>query len=126
MSADDYKQAGFKLSVQMSQTEIDRAENDIRFAYFGGVDESTELYSAALMNLVFLLLLQRNTSVTRSGAKQKTSPQSVSVSDAALIREQAKAAAMYYKAWRTDAVSEYTLGAVTDICGLYFRTYLFG
>lgn len=78
MTAEDYKNAGYRLSLQVSQTEISRAETDVISAYIKKVapealDTDTAV-KACIMQLAFILLLIRTAVATRSGGKVKESP----------------------------------------------------
>lgn len=77
MTAQEYNTAGYRVSTLIPQPEITRAENDIKAAYIAKLttDDTTTTAKAAIMQLVFILLCQRNTSATRSGGKLKLSPQ---------------------------------------------------
>lgn len=78
MTAEDYKNAGYRLSLQVSQAEITRAEADVTAAYIKKVAplaSTTDAdVKAAIMQLAFILLLQRTAVATRSGGKVKESP----------------------------------------------------
>lgn len=77
MTAQEYNTAGYRVSTLIPQPEITRAENDVKAAYIAKLttDDTTTTAKAAIMQLVFILLCQRNTSATRSGGKLKLSPQ---------------------------------------------------
>ncbi len=77
MTAQEYNTAGYRVSTLIPQPEITRAENDVKAAYIAKLttDDTTTTVKAAIMQLVFILLCQRNTSATRSGGKLKLSPQ---------------------------------------------------
>lgn len=77
MTAQEYNTAGYRVSTLIPQPEITRAENDVKAAYIAKLttDDTTTTAKAAIMQLVFVLLCQRNTSATRSGGKLKLSPQ---------------------------------------------------
>ena len=77
MTAQEYNTAGYRVSTLVPQPEITRAENDVKAAYIAKLttDDTTTTAKAAIMQLVFILLCQRNTSATRSGGKLKLSPQ---------------------------------------------------
>lgn len=77
MTAQDYTNAGYRVSTLIPQPEITRAENDVKAAYIAKLttDDTTTTAKAAIMQLVFILLCQRNTSATRAGGKLKLSPQ---------------------------------------------------
>ena len=86
MTAQDFIVNGYKVSLQISQGEIDRAVADVTAAYVDKVttDNTTTTAKAAIMQLAFILLCQRNTFATRAGGKLKLSPQ---LSDNAQARQ---------------------------------------
>lgn len=78
MTPQEYIQAGYRVSAQVSQTEIDRAEADVTAAYIAKVapdfvPQSADV-KAAVMQLAVILLLRRSAVATRSGGKTKLSP----------------------------------------------------
>lgn len=79
MTTEDYKAAGYRVSGQVSQQEIDRAERDVSEAYIAKVNPSASAtdadVKAAVMQLAVILLLNRHAVATRSGGKTKESPQ---------------------------------------------------
>lgn len=129
MTAQEYRQAGYKVSAQIDQSEIDRAEKDVLQAYVYPIlsdadPTGDEVVRDTVMSFAFLLLLQRSISATRSGAKEKTTPQSVSADLWHILSMQAATCQM-----KIDALKQKT-GAnlkaeVKDICGIYFRTQYF-
>lgn len=77
MNAEQYKNAGYRVSMQVSQDEIDRAERDAVRCYLDKVctyDSADASHKEAVMQLAFILLVQRSVVATRSGGKEKTSP----------------------------------------------------
>ena len=86
MTAQDFIANGYKVSLQISQGEIDRAVTDVTAAYVDKVTtyNTTAMAKAAIMQLAFILLCQRNTFATRAGGKMKLSPQ---LSDNAQARQ---------------------------------------
>lgn len=79
MTTDDYKAEGYRVSCQVSQQEIDRAEKEVTEAYIAKVapsfDSTDADVKAAVMQLAVILLLNRHAVATRSGGKTKESPQ---------------------------------------------------
>ena len=65
MTAQDFIANGYKVSLQIQQGEIDRAVTDVTAAYVAKVTTNitTDAAKAAIMQLVFILLCQRNTFV---------------------------------------------------------------
>lgn len=78
MTAAEYIAKGFRVSGQVLQAEIDRAEREVVKAYIAKVAPAYSLTDAdvkeAVMQLAVILLLQRHAVATRSGGKNKQSP----------------------------------------------------
>ena len=126
MTAQDFIAIGYKVSLQISQGEIDRAVADVTAAYVDKVTtyNTTATASAAIMQLAFILLCQRNTFATRAGGKLKLSPQ---------LSENAQARQTDYD--NADRLLRQLQSApvgiageidkmVDDICMIYMRNYL--
>lgn len=78
MTPEQYKDAGFRVSVQVAPKEIERAEADVTAAYIAKVaptfsNTDTDVI-ACVMQLAVILLLQRHAVATRSGGKTKNTP----------------------------------------------------
>jgi hypothetical protein len=126
MTAQDFIDNGFRVSTQIPQKEIDRAVNDVTAAYVAKVttDTTTDAAKAAIMQLAFILLCQRNTSATRAGGKLKLSPQ---LSDNAQARQ-----TDYDNADRLLRQLQSATGGIVgkvdkmvdDICMVYMRSFL--
>ena len=126
MTAQDFIANGYKVSLQIAQGEIDRAVADVTAAYVDKVttDNTTATAKAAIMQLAFILLCQRNTFATRAGGKLKLSPQ---LSDNAQARQ-----TDYDNADRLLRQLQASTGGIAgeidkmveDICMIYMRSYL--
>ena len=126
MTAQEFIANGYKVSLQIQQGEIDRAVADVTAAYVSKVttETTTDAAKAAIMQLAFILLCQRNTFVTRAGGKLKLSPQ---LSDNAQARQ-----TDYDNADRllrqlqaaTGGIAGEIDKMVDDICMIYMRNYL--
>ena len=126
MTAQDFIANGYKVSLQIQQGEIDRAVADVTAAYVDKVttDNTTATAKAAIMQLAFILLCQRNTFATRAGGKLKLSPQ---LSDNAQARQ-----TDYDNADRLLRQLQAAPGGIAgqidkmvdDICMVYMRSYL--
>lgn len=126
MTAQDFIANGYKVSLQIQQGEIDHAVADVTAAYVAKVttDTTTDEAKAAIMQLAFILLCQRNTFATRAGCKLKLSPQ---LSDNAQARQ-----TDYDNADRllrqlqaaTGGIAGKIDKMVDDICMVYMRSYL--
>lgn len=124
MTKDWYIQHGFKMSSQIDQAEIVRAEKDVIKAYIdpivNGATVQTEMRENAIGNLAFLLLLQRSTFVTRAGAKFKTGYNSQNAGDWEQLQDAAMTCHVALEALRNAAGAKNA--KVTDICKIYFKT----
>lgn len=82
MTPADYKDAGFRMSLQMSQKIISRAETEVISSYITPIApqlaSTDSLYKRATMTLAFALMVKRNVFATRAGAKMKQSPENSS------------------------------------------------
>lgn len=126
MTAQDFIANGYKVSLQIQQGEIDRAVADVTAAYVDKVttENTTTTARAAIMQLAFILLCQRNTFATRAGGKLKLSPQ---LSDNAQARQ-----TDYDNADRLLRQLQVATGGIAgkidkmvdDICMVYMRSYL--
>ena len=126
MTAQDFIANGYKVSLQISQGEIDRAVTDVTAAYVDKVTtyNTTAMAKAAIMQIAFILLCQRNTVATRAGGKLKLSPQ---LSENAQARQ-----TDYDNADRLLRQLQSATGGIAgdidkmvdDICMIYMRSYL--
>jgi hypothetical protein len=126
MTAQDFIDNGFRVSTQIPQAEIDRAVNDVTAAYVAKVttDTTSDAAKAAIMQLAFILLCQRNTSATRAGGKLKLSPQ---LSDNAQARQTDFDNAdrlMRQLQAATGGIAGKIDKMVDDICMVYMRSFL--
>ena len=131
MSIEDYKQAGFLMSVQIPQAVIDRAEADAMQAYILPIQPNADVTSAgaakdALMSLADLLVKQRSVFATRSGAKEKTTPQSQTADDWRILRQCAATCSLKMSALAQNAGVDYWEDKVKDICGILYKTNFVG
>lgn len=120
-----YLEHGFKLSAQIEDAEIARAERDVANAYVmpivGDVKVSSEAREDVIGNLAFLLMLQRSVFATRAGAKIKTGYNSQDAGAWDLLQQCATACHLALETLRqqpgVNADAE-----VCDICKIYFKT----
>lgn len=121
-----YLERGYKLSAQIEEAEIARAEADVEAAYITpivGTSESvpTEIRQKAVGSLAFLLLLQRSIFATRAGAKVKTGYNSQDASAWDVLQQEATTCHLALETLRkqpgVNAEAE-----VCDICKIYFKT----
>lgn len=122
MTVQEYIAKGFRISGQVLQTEIDRAEREVKEAYIAKVAPAYSLTDAdvkeAVMQLAVILLLQRHAVATRSGGKNKQSP-NLSTDGWPNQGDVDNADRMLRK---VQTVSGLTSKLVDDIAGIYFRT----
>lgn len=133
MTAQEYRQAGFDMSLHESQGKIDAAERDAIAAYISPIIPQADDKLAddadlrlAVMNLAFLIILQRNVFVTRSGAKEKTTAESVTPYDWAAHSQLATTCDLHLREVAVkNGVTDWRC-KINDICGIYFTTNYFG
>lgn len=126
MTKQDYINAGFRISMQIDDKEILRAEADVIACYILKVRDSIPLqnptYNSCLMQLAFILLLQRTAVVTRAGGKTKLSP---SLSEAGYpSQSDYENADRLLRAIQT--VDGLPSMLVDDICNIYYRNKFIG
>ena len=122
MTAAEYIAKGFRVSGQVLQAEIDRAEREVVAAYIAKVAPAYSLTDAdtkeAVMQLAVILLLQRHAVATRSGGKNKQSPNLSS--DGWPNQGDVDNADRLLRKVQTE--KGLTSKLVDDIAGIYFRT----
>ena len=122
MTAAEYIAKGFRISGQVLQTEIDRAEREVVAAYIAKVAPAYSLTDAdtkeAVMQLAVILLLQRHAVATRSGGKNKQSP-NLSTDGWPNQGDVENADRLLRKVQTEKGI---TSKLVDDIAGIYFRT----
>lgn len=122
MTAQEYIAKGFRVSGQVLQAEIDRAEREVVEAYIAKVAPAYSLTDAdvkeAVMQLAVILLLQRHAVATRSGGKNKQSPNLSS--DGWPNQGDVENADRLLRKVQTE--KGLTSKLVDDIAGIYFRT----
>ncbi len=126
MTPEEYRNAGFRMSLQMSQKIIDRAEMEVVSSYITPIAPallSTDtLYKRATMTLAYALMAKRNVFVTRAGAKMKQSPENSSDPEVWYNTENMNldchAVLMELKATE-GAVKN---AKIVDVIGIYFKT----
>lgn len=126
MTVQDFIANGYKVSSQIAQAEIDRAVADVTAAYVDKVttDSTTATASAAIMQLAFILLCQRNTFATRAGGKLKLSPQLSDNSQARQTDYDNADRLLRQLQAATGGIAGKIDKMVDDICMVYMRSYL--
>lgn len=126
MTAQEYQAAGYRVSQQVMQGEIDRAEADVMAAYIAKVAptfSSTEAdVKAAVMQLAVILLTNRHAVATRSGGKTKDTPQ-LSQNAYASQGDVENADRLLRK---VQTVAGLPSKLVDDIAGIYYRNVFMG
>lgn len=128
MTKQEYQEAGFRLSLQLEQVDIDRAEREVTEAYCKPLapelNTTAASYRTAVMNLAFLWLLQHSLFGTRSGAKGVQITSASTPTSADVLRECAWDCHYALQVLRHVANTPENV-RVQDICRIYFSTNFF-
>ena len=123
-----YNEHGYKVSQYIEQSEIDRAEADVRRAYVepivGSAEVSNDVIDDTVGCLSHLLLLQRTIFATRAGAKLKTSYNSQETDAWSKLQQEATSCHLSLLNLRNQ-VGVNSDAEVVDICKIYFMTNFF-
>ena len=126
MTPIEYQNAGFRVSQQLLQGEIDRAETDVKEAYIAKVAPAYSMTDTAVkeavMQLAVILLLNRHAVATRSGGKTKDTPQ-LSQNAYASQGDAENADRLLRKVQTVDGLPS---KLVDDIAGIYYRNVFMG
>lgn len=130
MDATTMKNAGYRISLQVSDEEVDLAASDVETAYVKRIydyDRPSGAELNAIMCLAYILILQRHSVATRAGGKTKTSP-SLSTDSGPTQQDFAKADMLLRKVQQVheEAAQGLPSTLVDDICGIYYRTNFVG
>lgn len=129
MTKQDYINAGFKLSLQVDDAEITRAEADVRAAYIvpivGETHDAEAETRAAIMALAFALMCRRKVFVTRAAGVVKNTAQSIRADEQEATADMAKTAHLRLEALRRASYAVNPKAEVLDVCGIYFKTNYF-
>ena len=125
MTKQEYQDKGFRLSLNIEQADIDRAEKAVTDAYIAPLtdDRTGELVVSAIMNFAFLWLLQHSLYNTRSGAKSVNITSATTPSNEDVLRQCAWDCHQCLQALREDVGKADV--KVLDICRIYFKTNYF-
>ena len=131
MNVQEYKQAGYNVSQQIDQSNVDLAEKDAFEAYVQPLgakkdDIQGEDVRAAVMCLANLLILQRSTFATRAGAKDKASQQSISAERWTLLEQWAQPCKQKLEVVAKRLGVKHEWRKVNDICGIYYGKHFIG
>ena len=126
MTAQEYQAAGYRVSQQVMQSEIDRAEREVTEAYIAKVNPNASTtdadVKAAVMQLAVILLTNRHAVATRSGGKTKDTPQ-LSQNAYASQGDADNADRLLRKVQTVDGMPS---KLVDDIAGIYYRNVFLG
>ena len=129
MTKEWYQRNGYKLGLNFDQSQIDRAEQDVKAAYVHHIlpdadPDGDDEVARCVADLAFLRLSRQNTFLTRSGAKEKTGQNSYTVSADASLGEMASTCKLWIEKLREKPGA--VAGAkVRDICHIYFKSNYF-
>lgn len=125
MTKQEYQNAGFRLSLQIEQEDIDRAEREVITAYIAPLtdDRAGEVVKSAIMNLAFLWLLQHGIYNTRAGAKSVNITSASTPSSDEILRQCSWDCHAALQAIRESEAKE--SAKIFDICRIYFSTNYF-
>lgn len=141
MTAKEYQEHGFRLSLQVQQAEITRAENVVYGAYlsplYGNktlteVEQVTSADSWAtnaplaecVANLAFLYLMQKSVLATRSGGKVPNALSATSASGWDNLAQAANDCAYSLQRCIVNVQGGNT-DNMRDICGIFFKSNFF-
>lgn len=127
MTPEWYREHGFELSANLSQSIIDKAEEEVWTAYVVPVlpdaDPEDETMKKLFAPLAYYYLCLNNAKVTRKGTKNKTDENSTTISSPdLLIAEKASAYNAFYKI----AAKATKAFEVQDILKLWLSTSVLG
>lgn len=134
-TAEGLREKGFRVSLQVSQAEIDRAAMDALLCYVGkvsritvapdGIILRTPEQDEAAMQIAVILLLQRHAVATRSGGKTKLSPsQSENAYPTQVDFDNANRLLRKVQETDVNAIQGNVSQLVDDIAGIYYRNTL--
>jgi hypothetical protein len=128
MTAQDYINKGYRLSLHTPQAEID-AKEDLAFRSYilpilPNAEKESDEVKEALMALAFLLLLQANIFSTRSGAKIKNTPQSINPTEWQILNENTVIAHRCLEELKM-LPNAVTKPRIYGVAHIYFRTQYF-
>ena len=128
MTAQDYINRGYRLSLHTPQAEID-AKEELAFKSYilpilPNTEKESEEIQGALMALTFLLLLQANIFSTRSGAKIKNAPQSINPTEWQILNENTVIAHRCLEELKALPNAE-KKPKIYDVAHIFFRTQYF-
>lgn len=128
MTAQDYRDRGYRITQHVSDKEIELKENQVVKCYItpatdGNVDIEDEDVKNAIMAFTYILILQNSIIGTRSGAKIKTTLQSTTASEQTIIDQTASDAHHYLQVLCDKFMVKKP--KIVDIAHIYFRTQYF-
>lgn len=127
----DYTKYGYKVSNLIDTTFVESIEGEVSNAYLSFVDDieleeqDVEIVNAIKAGLSWLLLAQRSSVNTRSGAKDKLTNESKEVGSFNAIAVVAKGVLNHFEYLAKKYEIDKWWGDINDICGIFFRTNYF-
>lgn len=124
MNAQDFIDAGFRVSAQVDPSQLSRAVADVEDAYVRKVapeynaEHPSDDERACVMQLAFILLCRRAAVATRSGGKVKTAP---TLSESGVQASQTDVDNADRLLRKVQTVSGLPSKLVDDIAAVYFR-----
>lgn len=139
MTKSEYIADGYRLSLQIDDRQLARAEAACVQAYavpIGGAlyDEGCAEWRALVMACAYLWVLQHAVVATKAGAKQVNITSAEHVADFEVLRQAATDAAVAIAAFRERVAADHVAGdgrpdgtgKVSDVCRIFFETNFFG
>lgn len=127
MTAKEYRDRGYEVSMQIEQAVIDRAEREITEAYIKpltdkGVEDAD--VKEAVFALAYLRMTQQRFFATRSGGKTKTNEFGQDYDQWAKVAEWGAVCDMWLS--KVAKANGKRTDVVTDICRIYFKSNWLG
>lgn len=128
MTAQELRNAGYRVGLQVADADVTRAETLVVQNYINpithGQSASTLTVKNAVRQLVFIALCGDNTYATRSGGKQKMSPNLSERGYASQTDFETADLLLRQVQTLQGAVQGRLDGIVNDVLHIYFRSYL--
>lgn len=142
MTAKEYQDHGYRLSLQVQQAEITRAEYVVYGAYLSPLYGNKTLaevehvtsadgwatdatLAGCVADLAFLYLMQKNVLATRSGGKVPNALSATSASGWDMLAQAAKECDLALQRCIAAIGDKTAAERMDDVCGIYFKTNFF-
>ena len=126
MTAQEYQNEGYRVSLQTEQTIIDRIEGEVKINYIipvaGTYDSTLTGHKAALMALAFIGLCQAQLFSSRTGGVRKNNGES---EKAEFDTIKARCAPVAHALLKSIGDGSDPLDHVSDVYGIYYTTNFF-